>query len=167
MTEHLILEPTRTVHVHRREPSGAAITTAAFADLVCGDHELLRAEFDAIVTANFADSKDRTQRRRPPRAVATRTHRVASRGAAAPPSHRHDRASDADGRRPRARQRGPPVFRHDTPAGRQSDNHRADGTIAQTRRGGGQSTDAALARKTRGHAGSDRHGPPGKSTCHP
>jgi hypothetical protein len=125
MAEHLILEPTAIVYLHRRDPSGAANTTAAFADLVCSDQELLRAEFDAIVTANFPDSDDGTQRRRPPRAVATRTHRVAARGAAAPALHGFDRGGDTGGQRPQARQRGPPVVRHDTPP----DNQR---TIAQT-----------------------------------
>jgi len=128
MTEHPILEPTDTVHLHRGEPSGTASTTAALADLVCSDHELLRAEFDAIITANFPDPDDGTQRRRPARAVAVRTHRVASRGTAAPPSHRGDRGGGAGGQRPQARQRGPPVVRHDTSTGRQPENHRVDGT---------------------------------------
>ena len=128
MTEHPILEPTDTVHLHRWEPSGTANTTAAFADLVCSDHELLRAEFDAIITANFPDADDGTQCRRPRRAVTIRTHRAASRGIATAPSHRVDRGGDAGGQRPQARQRGPPVVRHDTSAGRQPENHRVDGT---------------------------------------
>ena len=124
MTEHPTCEATDSVRLHRGEPSGAADTTAAFADLVCSDHELLRAEFHAIITANFPDPADGTQRRRPPRTVATRTHRTASRGADAPSSHRPERGGMASGQHPQARQRGPPLVRHDTPARRQPDRSR-------------------------------------------
>ena len=62
MTEHPTLEPTDIVHLRAGEPSAAADTTATFTDLVCADHELLRAEFDAIITANFPDAADGTQR---------------------------------------------------------------------------------------------------------
>ena len=123
MTEHPTFEPTDTVRLHRGEPSGAADTTAAFADLVCNDHELLRAEFDAIITANFPDPADDTQHRSP-RTVATRTPRPAPRGAGTPPPHRPGRSGIARGQHPQARQRGPPVVRHDTPAGRQPDRSR-------------------------------------------
>lgn len=69
MTEHPTPGPTDTVHLHAGEPSAAADTTAAFTNLVCADHELLRAEFDAIIAANFPDAADGTQRRRPTRPV--------------------------------------------------------------------------------------------------
>jgi hypothetical protein len=52
MTDHPTLEPTAAVRIRAGEPGGAA-AVAAFADLVCADHELLRAEFDAIIAANF------------------------------------------------------------------------------------------------------------------
>jgi len=46
MTEHPTLGPTDTMHLGADEPSAAADITAAFTDLVCADHELLRAEFE-------------------------------------------------------------------------------------------------------------------------
>lgn len=159
MIEHPTFEPTDTVRLHHGTPSGAADTTAAFADLVCSDHELVRAEFDAIITANFPDPADGTQRDHPPRTVATRTPRAAPRGAAAPSSHRPERGSVAGGQHPQARQRGPPVVRHDTPAGRQPPFPQG--------RGGDRSTDRRWTRGHSAHADSDRHGKRGKSTCHP
>ena len=53
MTEHPTLGPTDAVHLRAGEPSAAADTTAAFTNLVCADHELLRAEFDAIIAAGW------------------------------------------------------------------------------------------------------------------
>ena len=74
MTGHSTLGPATTVAVC----SGAAddaTTTALFADLVCADHELLRAEFDAIITANFPDPAEGPQPPVPARAVAAVTDR--------------------------------------------------------------------------------------------
>jgi hypothetical protein len=113
MTEHPTLGPTDTLLPHGGARSDAASSTAAFTDLVCTDQELLQAEFTAIITANFPDSDDGTQRRHPPRPVATRTPWGASPGAPAPSSHRPERGGTAGGLQPQARQRGPPS--HTTP----------------------------------------------------
>lgn len=67
MTEHSTLVRTalvRTVShrkatpvvVHAGGPSGDAAAAATFVDLVCADHELVAAEFDAIITANFPEA---------------------------------------------------------------------------------------------------------------
>ena len=116
MTEHPTLGPTDTLLPHDGERSDAASSTAAFTDLVCADQELLQAEFTAIITANFPDTADGTQRRRPTRPVATRTPWAASPGAPAPSSHRPERGGTAAGRQPQARQRGPPSYEHPRPA---------------------------------------------------
>ena len=50
-----------------------------FVDVVCADYELLHAEFDAIIAANFPDAAGCEQRRRPGTAVTTATRRVSSR----------------------------------------------------------------------------------------
>jgi hypothetical protein len=114
MTEHPTLGPTDTVHLRAGEPSAAADTTAAFTDLVCADHELLRAEFDAIIAANFPDAADGTQRRCPTRPVVPGTGRGAPRDAPTPSAHGAQRGGTAGAQHPRARQRGPPV----SPTGR-------------------------------------------------
>ena len=116
MTEHPTLEPTDTVHPRTGEPSAAADTTATFTDLVCADHELLRAEFDAIITANFPDAADGTQHRRPIRPFVPGMGRGAPRDAPTPSAHRQ-RGGTAGAQHPRARQRGPPVSRLDGLAG--------------------------------------------------
>jgi len=108
MTEHPTLEPTDTVHPRTGEPSAAADTTATFADLVCADHELLRAEFDAIITANFPDAADGTQRRPIPPFVPG-MGRGTPRDAPTPSAHRAQRGGTAGAQHPRARQRGPPA----------------------------------------------------------
>jgi hypothetical protein len=112
MTEHPTLGPTATVHLRADEPSAAANTTAAFTVLVCADHELLRAEFDAIITANFPDTAADTQRSRPAR-VMPGTDRAVPRDAPTPSAHRAQRGGAADAQHPRARQRGSPVSRLD------------------------------------------------------
>jgi len=119
MTEHRTLEPTDTVQPRAGEPSAAAnTTTAAFTDLVCADHELLRAEFDAIITANFPDAADGTQRRRPTRPAVPGTDRAARAAPSLAPSvHRPAPGGTAGAQHPRARQRGPPVSRQDSLAG--------------------------------------------------
>ena len=113
MTEHPTLEPTDIVHVRAGEPTAAADTTATFADLVCADHELLRAEFDAIITANFSDAADGTQHRRPIRPVVPGMGRGTPRDAPTPSALRAQRGGTAGAQHPRARQRGPPVSRLD------------------------------------------------------
>ena len=107
MTEHPTLEPTDTVHLRAGEPTAAADTTAAFADLVCADHELLRAEFNAIIAANFPDAADGAQRRRPTRPVMTGTGRVPRARRSGPVSAPCTRGGAAGAQHPRARQRGP------------------------------------------------------------
>ena len=104
MTEHPTLEPTDIVHLRAGEPTAAADTTATFTDLVCADHELLRAEFDAIITANFSDAADGTQRR-PIRPVVPGTGRGTPRDAPTPSAHRAQRGGTASAQHPRARQR--------------------------------------------------------------
>ena len=111
MTEHPTLEPTDIVHRRTGEPSAAADTTATFTDLVCADHELLRAEFDAIIAANFPDAADGTQHRRPIRPVVPGMGRGAPRDAPTPSAHRAQRGGTAGAQHPPARQRGPPVSR--------------------------------------------------------
>jgi hypothetical protein len=111
MTEHPTLEPTDIVHPRTGEPTAAADTTATFTDLVCADHELLRAEFDAIITANFSDAADGTQRR-PTRPFVPGMGRGTPRDAPTTSAHRQ-RGGIAGAQHPRARQRGPPVSRLD------------------------------------------------------
>ena len=117
MTEHPTLGPTDTVHLRADEPSAAADIAAAFTDLVCADHELLRAEFDTIITANFPDAADGTQRRRPTRPVVPRTDRGVPSDAPIRSAHRAQRGGTAAAHYPRARQRGPPVSGLDGSAG--------------------------------------------------
>ena len=78
MNDHPTLEPTAAVRVRADEPPDAA-QAAAFIDVVCADHELLHAEFDAIIAANFPDAAGRGQRLRPSTAVATATRRASAR----------------------------------------------------------------------------------------
>jgi hypothetical protein len=111
MTEHPTLEPADIVHLRAGEPAGEANTTATFTDLVCADHELLRAEFDAIITANFPEGVDGPQRHRPTRPVGPEAQRAAPRGAPTPSAHRARRRDTGGTQHPRARQRGPPVSR--------------------------------------------------------
>jgi hypothetical protein len=117
MTEHPTLEPTDTVHLRDGEPTVTADTTAAFTDLVCADHELLRAEFDTIITANFPDAADGTQRRRPTRPVVPGTDRGVPRGGGPTPSAHCAQRGGTAARYPRARQRGPPISGLDGLAG--------------------------------------------------
>ena len=112
MTDHPTLEPTAAVRIRAGEPSGAA-PVAAFVDVVCADHELLDAEFNAIIAANFPDAADGTQHRRPTRPVVPGTGRGAPRDAPTPSAHRAQRGGTASAQHPRARQRGPPVSRLD------------------------------------------------------
>src|SRR3954454_5259138 len=101
MTEHPTLGPTDTIHLRADEPSAAADITAAFTDLVCADHELLRAEFDAIITANFPDAADGTQRHPPTHPGVPRTDRGAPRDDPTPSPHRAQRGGTAAAQYPR------------------------------------------------------------------
>ena len=73
MTDHPTVQPTATVRLDADERANAAETTAAFVDLICADHELLRAEFDAIIAANLPDTAGDEQRLAPARRVTTAT----------------------------------------------------------------------------------------------
>ena len=125
MTEHPTLGPTDTVHLRADEPSAAADITAditvdipaAFTDLVCADHELLRAEFDAIITANFPDAAENAQRLDPTVPIATRTDRGTPRRWPTPPSQHPQRSGAAGAQHLPARQRGPPRPRRNTSTG--------------------------------------------------
>jgi hypothetical protein len=94
-----------TAGAPHRHPSAPESVAKRFAELVCADADWLRAEFDAIVAANFPAGELPAPRvprgRRPVGTVgADRAVRAAHRAAASP--HGIDR------RRPRARERGPP-----------------------------------------------------------
>jgi hypothetical protein len=108
MTGHSTLGPATTVAVC----SGAAddaTTTALFADLVCADHELLRAEFDAIITANFPDPAEGPQPPVPARAVATVTDRDPSQRRAAGYGSPRPGRGIAGTPHPQPRERAPPT----------------------------------------------------------
>lgn len=109
MTDHPTLEATATVRVCAGEPSGAAPPAAAFVDLVCADHELLRAEFDTIIAANFPDVSGHGQRLRPAPAVATATRPGPARRVPARPARQAVQGRGGATQNMRARQRGPPV----------------------------------------------------------
>ena len=115
MTEHPTLEPTATVRLCAGERANAAEptaeTTAAFVDLICADHELLRAEFDAIIAANHPDTAGDEDRLVPADTTATATAT-----APRPPRRCRTRSvarpwpdSCACAQNLRARQRGPPA----------------------------------------------------------
>jgi hypothetical protein len=91
--------------------AGGADVDARFVDLVSADTRLLRAEFDAIIAANFPRAAGRTLRRPPARPVPSVAER---RGREVPPCRGWPSRC---GRKPdparcavddRARQRGPP-----------------------------------------------------------
>jgi len=111
MTDHPTLEPTPAVRTRAGEPSGAA-PAGAFVDVVCADHELLDAEFNAIIAANFPDAAGGGQRLRPGTAVTTATRRVSARRILAGPIRRTVRGCAGAARSLRARQRGPPGQPH-------------------------------------------------------
>mgnify|MGYP001187261299 CR=1 FL=1 len=109
MTDHPTVEPTATVRLDADERANAAETTAAFVDLICADHELLRAEFNAIIAANLPDTAGDEQRLAPARRVTTATaplppHRGRALAAAHPRRDGRDRPQNL-----RAHQRSPPV----------------------------------------------------------
>ena len=92
MTDHHTLEPTAAVHVRAGEPGGAT-AVAAVADLVCADDELLRAEFDAIIAANFPGAAERRHPLRPDTTVMTTTEWVSARRWPTPPDRRPGRGN--------------------------------------------------------------------------
>jgi hypothetical protein len=112
MTDHPTVEPTATVRLCADQRANAAEITAAVVDLICADHELLRAEFDAIIAANLPDAAGAEQRLAPAHTVTTATAPL--------PPHRPRALAPAHPRRDscnrpqslRARQRGPPVPTH-------------------------------------------------------
>jgi hypothetical protein len=108
MTDHPALEPAAIVRIRAGEPSSAATSTAAFADLICADHELLRAEFDAIIAANFPGAAERGQRLVPANTATTATGRVPPRRWPAPSARHPGRGRPTETQNLRARQRGPP-----------------------------------------------------------
>jgi hypothetical protein len=122
MTNHPTLEPTDTARLSADEPSGA-LATAALAELVCADHELLRAEFDALISANFPDTTECRQRLAPIVPVTAGTD-WAPRRCIALLSHPPEREGLTGAQHLRARQRGPPPRtgdsadpRHNKPTG--------------------------------------------------
>jgi hypothetical protein len=134
MTDHPTLEPPAAVRIRAGEPSGAA-PAAAFVDVVCADHELLDAEFNAIIAANFPDAAGGGQRLRPGTAVATATRRVSARRMLASPLRRAIQGCAGAAHHLRARQRGPPGQPHaGQPHAGPHENRDVEGT---SRTGGG------------------------------
>jgi hypothetical protein len=82
--------------------------TAVFAELVCADSELLRAEFDAIVAANFPAELGLPAPRGP--------HRPVGVGAALAP-RRHSSAGDERAHGSPGGDRPPPAARERSPPG--------------------------------------------------
>ncbi len=125
MSEHPTVEP---VGIVRRRASGPWCddrsgpgTAAVFTDLVCADHDLLRAEFVAIIDANFPNHPVANhavanhpvvhpRRRDPTVAVRIGTGRFPTRLGTHALSRRPGRVTGV-ARHPRARQRGPPGSR--------------------------------------------------------
>lgn len=107
MTDHPTLEPTSAVRNRAGEPSGVP-PAAAFVDVICADHELLDAEFNAIIAANFPDAARGGQLLRPGTAVTTATRRVPARRMAAGSIRGAVRGCAGAAHNLRARQRGPP-----------------------------------------------------------
>jgi hypothetical protein len=90
--------------------SAHADTHAVFAELVCADPELLQAEFDALIAANFPP-EDGSRSRNPPRQPGpTGTDRAAPVPPAVPSprSGPHPGPRGRTGTDPAARERGPP-----------------------------------------------------------
>ena len=109
MTDHPTLEPTTAaVRIRAGEASGAAAAPSAFADLVCADHELLHAEFDAIIAANFPGAAERGHRLGPDTTVVAVTERVSEHRCPAPSDRRPGRGRAGGVQGLRARQRAPP-----------------------------------------------------------
>ncbi|GAA1294386.1 hypothetical protein GCM10009609_74610 [Pseudonocardia aurantiaca] len=113
MTEHPVLDRPTACPPPRDRPAA----TAEFVDVVCADGELLRAEFDAIIAANFppeAGQACEDPPRRPAPPLCDRAHPERSRSTGR--GRRPDRTAIRAARRHRARQRGPP------PNGRREQN---------------------------------------------
>jgi hypothetical protein len=157
MTNHPTLEPTDTARLSADEPSGA-LATAALAELVCADHELLRAEFDALISANFPDTTECRQRLAPIVPVTAGTD-WAPRRCIALLSHPPEREGLTGAQHLRARQRGPPPRtgdsadpRHNKPTG----NSQADRRWSISRHDTGRGL-----RGPRGHRSPCERGDPG------
>ena len=91
MTDHPTLEPPppcASARVNQQAPRAAA-----FADLVCADHELLHAEFDAIIAANFPGAAEHGHPCRPDTTVIATTERVSARRWPTPSDRRSGRGS--------------------------------------------------------------------------
>ena len=126
MTEHPTLEPTAldrtasdrtatTVSVRAGGPSSDAVV--AFVDLVCADRELLAAEFDAIITANFPDPAGGPQPRDRSVPALTGTDRVPPRRARHRCSLRLLHSARTVAQHLEPRERGPPPRNADTANG--------------------------------------------------
>lgn len=76
-----------------------------FLSLICADDELLRAEFDAIITASWGQPARprRPRRARPPARYPQRRGRITA-SAGGPPGPQHEPGAEG-----RSRQRAPPV----------------------------------------------------------
>jgi hypothetical protein len=108
MTDHPTLEPTAAMRIRAGEP-GSAAAVAAFADLVCADHELLRAEFDAIIAANFPGAAEHGHPLGPDTTVIATTERVFPPRWPTPSDRHPGRGNATASQKLRARQRGPPT----------------------------------------------------------
>jgi hypothetical protein len=80
--------------------------TEVFIDLVLGDDDLVRAEFDALIAASWESPSEPPRRKLSPPGGgwAGRPHRW-------PPRYRSPLADSVPARRPHSRQRGPPPRR--------------------------------------------------------
>jgi hypothetical protein len=90
--------------------SAPADTLGVFAELVCADPELLQAEFDALIAANFPPGDGSWSRHPPRRSGPTGTDRAALVPPAipSPRSGPHPGLQGRTGTDPAARERGPP-----------------------------------------------------------
>lgn len=109
MTGHSTRGPVSAAVVCCGGPADDATVTAAFAELVCADSDLLRAAFEAIIAAAFPDPAEGSQLRGPSVTVATVTDRVAPRDHPGGCGSRHLGGGVAGSASPRPRERGPPI----------------------------------------------------------
>jgi hypothetical protein len=101
-----------TVLARAGEPADDATATSAFADLVCADHDLLHAEFDAIITANFRCPAEDPEPPGSAGPLLTGTATIPRQRAPAGFWHRPRRSGRVGTRHPHARARGPPLPLH-------------------------------------------------------
>lgn len=95
-------------YVHSGGGSVSGTGPRVFADVVAADLDWVRAEFDAIVAANFADSHARTPRRHHPRPAREHPRRPAAPVPTAVPTARQPGDLARTARRVGARERSPP-----------------------------------------------------------